>query len=267
MSESNQGILAVSFGTSYVGTREKTLDRIEESMRERFPACRVTRAWTSGMIRRKIAKRDGIVIPDVQGALHEMAEDGITDVVIQPTHVINGIENDRMLADIEACRHLFQRVSVGAPLLTTQEDCRRIVQVIADEICPDEDEALVLMGHGTEHYANSVYAALDYLFKDMGYKNIFMGTVEAYPSLDALMRRVNENHPRRVLLAPFMIVAGDHAENDLAGEEEDSWKSQFERAGFEVSCILKGLGEYAGVHEMFLDHVEAAMNMLQPDQG
>lgn len=259
MSENKSAILAVSFGTSYAETRVKTLDRIEDSMRERFPACRVYRAWTSGMIRRKIEKRDGISIPDVQGALRQMAEDGMTDITIQPTHVINGIENDRMLADINACRHLFDRVSVGTPLLTSQEDSRRIVRVIAEELHPKEDEALVLMGHGTEHYANSVYAALDYLFKDMGYKNIFMGTVEAYPALDSLMRRIKETNPRRVLLAPFMIVAGDHAENDLAGEDEDSWKNQFAKAGFEVTCILKGLGEYAGVHEMFLDHVQAAM--------
>ncbi|MCC8067527.1 MAG: sirohydrochlorin cobaltochelatase [Clostridiales bacterium] len=261
MIKSRKAILVVSFGTSYEKTRKKTIDQIENRMRERFPDYRIYRAWTSGMIRRKIEKRDGICIQDVKGALEQMAADGMTEIVVQPTHVINGIENDQMLACVNACRHLFVRVSVGMPLLTTQEDNVRIARVILEELCPKKDEVLVLMGHGTEHYANSVYAALDYLFKDMGYPNVFMGTVEAYPALDSLMRRVKEQNPGRVLLAPFMIVAGDHAENDLAGADENSWKSRFEQAGFEVSCILKGLGEYEGVREMLLEHARAAMDI------
>ncbi|MCD8398146.1 MAG: sirohydrochlorin cobaltochelatase [Lachnospiraceae bacterium] len=263
MSESRKGILVVSFGTSYEETRKKTIDQIEASMRQAYPTWRVYRAWTSGMIRRKVKMRDGIDIPDVEEALSQMAAEGMTDVVVQPTHVINGIENDQMLESVRKCGHLFSRISVGKPLLTTQEDNVRIVRVIAQELRIAEDEALVLMGHGTEHYANSIYAALDYQFKDMGYPNIFMGTVEAYPALDSLMRRVQEQQFRQVVLAPFMIVAGDHAENDLAGSDADSWKSRFESAGFEVRCVLKGLGEYAGVREMFLDHVRDAMDAAE----
>ncbi|MCC8101072.1 MAG: sirohydrochlorin cobaltochelatase [Clostridiales bacterium] len=263
MSKSGKGILVVSFGTSYEETRKKTIDQIEASMRQEYPTWRVYRAWTSGMIRRKIKMRDGIDIPDVEEALIQMAADGMADVVVQPTHVINGIENDQMLESVRKCGHLFSRISVGKPLLTTQEDNVRIVRVIAQELRIAEDEALVLMGHGTEHYANSIYAALDYQFKDMGYSNIFMGTVEAYPALDSLMRRVQEQQFREVVLAPFMIVAGDHAENDLAGSDADSWKSRFESAGFEVRCVLKGLGEYAGVREMFLDHVRDAMDAAE----
>ncbi|MCD8348385.1 MAG: sirohydrochlorin cobaltochelatase [Lachnospiraceae bacterium] len=263
MSESRKGILVVSFGTSYEETRKKTIDQIEASMRQAYPSWRVYRAWTSGMIRRKVKMRDGLHIPDVEEALTQMAADGMADVVVQPTHVINGIENDQMLESVRKCGHLFSRISVGKPLLTTQEDNVRIVRVIAQELRIAEDEALVLMGHGTEHYANSIYAALDYQFKDMGYPNIFMGTVEAYPALDSLMRRVQEQQFRQVVLAPFMIVAGDHAENDLAGPDADSWKSRFESAGFEVGCVLKGLGEYAGVREMFLDHVRDAMDAAE----
>ncbi|MCD8012675.1 MAG: sirohydrochlorin cobaltochelatase [Lachnospiraceae bacterium] len=259
MSDSKKAILVVSFGTSYEDTRRKTLDRIEDRMRKRYPDFQVHRAWTSGIIRRKIETRDGIRIQDVKGALVQMAADGITDLVVQPTHVINGIENDQMLEDVNKCRHLFSHVAVGRPLLTTQEDNRRIVQVVAQELRPAKDEALVLMGHGTEHYANAIYAALDYQFKDMGFPNIFMGTVEAYPALDSLIRNVRGQHPTRIILAPFMIVAGEHAENDLAGDGAGSWKSCFEKAGFEVSCILKGLGEYAGVQEMFLEHVRDAL--------
>lgn len=263
MSESRKGILVVSFGTSYEETRKKTIDQIEASMRQAYPTWKVYRAWTSGMIRRKIKMRDGINIPDVGEALIQMAADGMADVVVQPTHVINGIENDQMLESVRKCGHLFSHISVGKPLLTTQEDNVRIVRVIAQELRIAKDEALVLMGHGTEHYANSIYAALDYQFKDMGYPNIFMGTVEAYPALDSLMRRVQEQQFRQVVLAPFMIVAGDHAENDLAGPDADSWKSRFESAGFDVRCILKGLGEYAGVREMFLDHVRDALDAAE----
>ncbi|MCD7954403.1 MAG: sirohydrochlorin cobaltochelatase [Lachnospiraceae bacterium] len=259
MSESKKAILVVSFGTSYEETRKKTIDRIEECVRERFPAWKVYRAWTSGMIRQKIEKRDGIKIPDVKRALIQMAADGMTEVVVQPTHVLNGIENDQMQETVKACRHLFSKVETGKPLLTTREDNRRMIQIVVREMEPKPDEALVLMGHGTEHYANSIYAALDYQFKDMGYPNIFMGTVEAYPALDSLIRQVKEKGLEKVILAPFMIVAGDHAENDLAGADEDSWKSRFEKAGFEVTCVLRGLGEYPGVRELFLDHVLEAM--------
>ena len=133
-----------------------------------------------------------------------------------------------------------------------------MIRAVAEELSPDESEALVLMGHGTTHFANSIYAALDYQFKDMGYSNIFLGTVEAYPSLVSLMKQVHAYNPEKVVLAPFMIVAGDHAKNDLSSEDEDSWRSQFEKEGFQVECLLKGLGEYPAVRQLFLKHVNEA---------
>lgn len=263
MNGEKRAILAVSFGTSYDDTRKKTIDRIEQDIREAYPAWAVYRAWTSGMIRRKIMKRDGIYIPDVREAMEQMERDGIREVIVQPTHVINGIENDLMTEEVLAFEGRFAHIVTGAPLLTSQEDNDRVVKAVADELHPAADEALVLMGHGTEHYANAVYAALDYQFKDTGYKNIFMGTVEAYPSFDSLLRRVREAALRRVTLAPFMIVAGDHAANDLSGAEEGSWKSRFENAGFEVDCVLKGLGEYPGIRQVFLDHIAASIRKLE----
>lgn len=263
MNGEKRGILAVSFGTSYEETRRKTIDQIERDIQERYPEYRVYRAWTSGMIRKKVLQRDGLSVPDVRGALEQMEKDGITQVIVQPTHVINGIENERMLQDIRAYENRFAAVVTGAPLLTTQEDHDRVVKAVAEELHPADDEALVLMGHGTEHYANAVYAALDYQFKDMSYKNIFMGTVEAYPAFDSLFRQVQAVKPRRVTLAPFMIVAGDHATNDLSGQEEDSWKSRFEEHGFEVNCVLKGLGEYKSIRTIFLDHIAASILELE----
>lgn len=251
-------ILAVSFGTSHADTREKTIDRIEEDIRKAYPDDKVYRAWTSKMIIKKIWNRDGVKIFNVKEAMEQMKADGIKNVLVQPTHVINGIENDLMQEDVKAYADAFESISFGTPLLTTEEDNIRVAKAVAEDLQPGKENALVLMGHGTSHYANSVYAALDYRFKDMGYDNIFLGTVEAYPSLVSLMKQVHAYHPKKVILAPFMIVAGDHAKNDLSSEEEDSWRSQFEKEGFQVECLLKGLGENETIRQIFIDHIEEA---------
>ena len=194
---SKKAILVVSFGTSYENTRRRTIDAIERDIAEAFPACPTYRAWTSKMIIAKLKKRDGITIHTVKEALEQMLQDGITDVIVQPTHVINGIENDQMKADALAFDSRFSSITFGNPLLTTEEDNQAVVEAVASEfqdMAPDT--ALVLMGHGTEHYANNVYAALDYRFKDTGHKNIFMGTVEAYPALDSLLRATDSFYDR-----------------------------------------------------------------------
>ena len=251
-------ILAVSFGTSHADTREKTIHRIEEDIQKAYPDDKVYRAWTSKMIIKKIWNRDGVKIFNVKEAMEQMKADGIKNVLVQPTHVINGIENDLMQEDVKAYADAFESISFGTPLLTTEEDNIRVAKAVAEDLQPGKENALVLMGHGTSHYANSVYAALDYRFKDMGYDNIFLGTVEAYPSLVSLMKQVHAYHPKKVILAPFMIVAGDHAKNDLSSEEEDSWRSQFEKEGFQVECLLKGLGENETIRQIFIDHIEEA---------
>lgn len=141
------------------------------------------------------------------------------------------------------------------------DDNNYIIDAIHHEFSDlSQDEVLVLMGHGTTHYANAIYAALDYMFKEKGCPNIFLGTVEAYPSMDTLLHMVKEYQPKQVVLAPFMIVAGDHATNDMAGDDPNSWRSQFEAAGFPVKCVLKGLGEYPDIRKLFLQHVEEAIH-------
>ena len=193
-----------------------------------------------------------------------MAADGVTDVIVQPTHVINGIENDLMKEDALSFREQFDSITFGNPLLTSEGDNNALIQAVHREFSSlAPNEALVLMGHGTTHYANAIYAALDYTFKDKGYPNIFLGTVEAYPSMESLLRQVRELNPRKVILAPFMIVAGDHARNDMSGEDPDSWRSQFEQAGFPVECVLKGLGEYPDVQQLFISHVAEAVKNRQ----
>lgn len=260
MEHGKKAVLVVSFGTSYEETRKKTIDQIEETLRRAYPEHIFYRAWTSKMIRKKLLERDGVRVFDVTEAMEDMEKNGITEVLVQPTHVINGIENDQMLEDLSRFRDCFSRISIGTPLLTSAKDSRRVIKAVTQELQPASDEALVFMGHGTEHYVDAIYAALDYQFKDMGHDNIFMGTVEGYPTLDSVRKLVEKAGFKKVVLAPFMIVAGDHALNDLSGEEEDSWKRVFEREGYEVRCILKGLGEYPAIRDIFLDHARDAID-------
>ena len=235
---SKKAILIVSFGTSYENTRKRTIDAIERDIADAFPACPAYRAWTSKMIIAKLKKRDGIIIHTVKEAMEQMLLDGITDVIVQPTHVINGIENDQMKADSLSFRDRFSSIVFGNPLLTTEEDNQAVVQAVAGEFQDmDQETALVLMGHGTEHYANSVYAALD-----------------------SLLRAADSFQPKKIVLAPFMIVAGDHAQNDLAGEDPDSWMNRLSSEGYEVTPVLKGLGEYPKIRQILVDHVQQAMD-------
>lgn len=256
-----KAVLAVSFGTSHNDTREVTIDAIEKDMQAAFPEYPLYRAWTSKMIINKVNKRDHVHIDTVKEAMEKMRADGITDVLVQPTHVINGIENDIMKEEALSYREDFHSISFGDPLLTSEQDNREVIGAVAEEFSHlKDDEVLVLMGHGTTHYANSIYAALDYTFKDRGHKNIFLGTVEAYPSMDSIMKLVKEYDPSKVVLAPFMIVAGDHAKNDMAGDDPESWYSQFKDAGYEVEAVIKGLGEYPGIRKILVNHLKALEN-------
>lgn len=256
-----KAVLAVSFGTSHNDTREVTIDAIEKDMQAAFPEYPLYRAWTSKMIINKVNKRDNVHIDTVKEAMERMRADGITDVLVQPTHVINGIENDIMKEEALSYREDFHSISFGDPLLTSEQDNREVIEAVAVEFSHlKEDEVLVLMGHGTTHYANSVYAALDYTFKDKGHKNIFLGTVEAYPSMESIMKLVKEYDPSKVVLAPFMIVAGDHAKNDMAGDDPESWFSQFKNEGYKVEAVIKGLGEYPGIRKILVNHLKALEN-------
>jgi sirohydrochlorin cobaltochelatase len=260
MSGTKKAILVVSFGTSINESREKTIDIIEENIQKAHPGYRVYRAWTSKMIIRKLQRRDNTHIFTVAEAMEQMIKDEMEELVVQPTHIINGIENDIMKEEVESYSEHFKTIVFGTPLLTTTEDNESVIQAVAKEFSDiPKDEVVVWMGHGSSHAANCVYETLDYSFKDFGYENMFMGTVEAYPSLEELMKQVKNYQPQKVHLAPFMVVAGDHAQNDMAGDEPDSWKSQFESEGFDVVCHIKGLGELNSIRNIYLDHVEQAI--------
>ena len=254
--DEKKALLVVSFGTSHHDTREKTIDRIEAYLAGAFPDRRVYRAWTSGMIIRKL-RQEGVEIDTVPAALERMLADGMTDVVVQPTHLLNGVENDTMIREAEAVRGRFQSLRIGAPLLTSHEDLEQMARILT-EMFPRllEEEAVLFMGHGTEHYANAVYAALDYRFKDMGRDRFYMATVEGYPTLENALRQMQARKGlKRVYLVPFMIVAGDHAKNDMAGDEPDSWKSILQNLGFEVKVRMQGLGALGPVQRRFVEKV------------
>lgn len=255
-----KAILLVSFGTSYLDSKEKTIDKILTDVTEAFPDYRIYQAWTSKMILQILRERDNLYIPTLEEAMAEILNDGIDRLTVQPTHLINGLENEVMIKTIRDHAPAHMQISFGAPLLSTTGDHRAALEAVLAELNPlNGEEALVFMGHGTSHYTNSVYAALDYMLKEMGHSNIFMGTVEAYPDLNVLIRQIEKTPARRVHLFPFMLVAGDHANNDMAGDGKDSWKSLFEAAGYEVACHLKGLGEYPGIRRLYLEHLREAV--------
>lgn len=256
--EKKLAVLVVSFGTSYADTCVKTIEAIENAVKEAYPFHAFYRAWTNERIRSKVWKRDKVHIFSVKEALEQMKKDGAEEVLVQLTHVVNGIERELMMEAVKEAQGAFACVSVGDALLTTQKDCEKVIEVLEKELSVEEDEALVFMGHGTKHYANFVYSALNDQFLTGGHENWFMGTVKGYPELEDVLAAVKKTGLKKVVLTPFMIVAGDHANNDLAGEEEDSWKSVFEKEGYEVRCVLKGLGEYEGIRKLFLEHLAQA---------
>ena len=250
-----KAILAVSFGTSHMDTLDKTIGAIEGSIEEHFPEYRLYRAFTSGMILKKLRKTKGLEFYNVKEAMERMAADGMETVIVQPTHIINGIENDKMLEDLMMYADRFQKIRVGKPLLSSVDDYKKAIHAVMEEVELAEDETLVLMGHGTDHHANSAYPTLEYTFHLLGYRQVLVGTVEGFPDFNNVLTKLEITGTKKVVLMPFMVVAGDHAKHDMAGDE-DSWKSELEEAGYEVRTILKGLGELKGIRNLFVEHIE-----------
>ena len=251
-----QAVLVTSFGTSYNSSRSITIGAIESTIRETFPEYEVRRAFTSGKIISKLFNRDGIIIDSVSDALKNLEEDGFTKVFIQPTHVLEGDEYDLTAQIADEYKYCFETLRLGHALLTTDEDLDRLTDIIASSTDPHAgaDTARVYMGHGTGHIANEVYTKLQKRIAERGIENIYIGTVEASPTIEDIAEKLKETEYKRVLLSPLMIVAGDHAVNDMAGDGEDSWKSILEKEGFEVICRIKGLGSDFAVQQMIADH-------------
>ena len=254
-------LLAVSFGTSYNDSREVTIGAIENALKTAYPDYDVRRAFTSQIIIDKLSERDQLEIDNVEQAMQRLAADGVKNVVIQPTHVMQGFEYDDVVKEVTQYKDKFDSFSIGLPLLTDDADYDRMAEIItsATKDSNTDGTAIVFMGHGTEHEANAAYAKLQQKLTDAGFSNYFIGTVEASPSLDDVLALVGQSGAKKVVLRPLMIVAGDHANNDMAGDEEDSWKTAFENAGFEVECVIEGLGQLPEIQQMFVEHASKAM--------
>lgn len=252
-------LLVTSFGTSYNDNRDLSIGSIEQKLQAAYPDYEVRRAFTSQIIIDKLKERDGLEIDNVTEAMDRLVSDGVREVVVQPTHVMSGFEYDDVAAEVAPYADKFDSFKVGSPLLVSDADYDEVVSIITGETkgYDTEGAAIVFMGHGTEHEANAAYAKLQQHLTDAGYANYFVGTVEATPTLDDVLALVQDSGAKKAVLLPLMIVAGDHANNDMAGDGEDSWKTAFERAGFEVECVLRGLGQYEGIQDLFVEHVGA----------
>ena len=255
-----KAVLVTSFGTSHLDTMEKTIVAIEQAISKALPDFTLRRAFTSTIIMKKLKTRDGLEIDDVAQALTKLCEEGYTQVVIQPTHILCGEEFDKLCALASPFIDKLT-ISMGTPLLRTIEQHHEFAAVIPGLTePPQEDEAILFMGHGSPHFANAAYALIQYMLEEMHIPRTYIGTVEGYPALSQVIRRLKlGGNIRKVRLLPLMVVAGDHAKNDMAGDEPDSWKSVLEQEGFEVRCCIRGMGESPAVQALFAKHaVEAA---------
>lgn len=262
---SDKVILVVSFGTSYNESRDLTIGGIENAITDAFPEYEVRRAFTSQIIIDKLKERDGLEIDNVEEALDRAVADGVKTLVVQPTHLMSGFEYTDLAEALEGYKDKFDEVVLAEPLLTNDEDYEAVAQAITAETASydDGETAICFMGHGTEAESNSDYAKLQEVLTADGFENYYIGTVEATPSVEDLINTLNTSGKyKKVVLKPLMVVAGDHANNDMAGDEEDSWKSQFEAAGYEVNCIIEGLGQDEAIQNIYVTHTQAAIDSL-----
>lgn len=257
-------LLVASFGTSFNDNRRLTIGAIENAMEEAFPDYSVRRGFTAQIIIDHVERRDGIHIDNMDEALERAINNGVKTLVAQPTHLMNGLEYDELTGQLAEYADSFDQIAVGEPLLTSDDDFERVMKAIVEATAEydDGETAICFMGHGTEAASNEVYGKMQDLLKTNGYDNYYVGTVEAEPSLEDVLTAVQAGDYKKVVLEPLMIVAGDHANNDMAGDEEDSWKTEFENAGYEVTCILRGLGELPEIQQILVEHAQKAIDSL-----
>ena len=233
-------------------------------MEKAFPDYSVRRGFTAQIIIDHVERRDGIHIDNMDEALDRAINNGVKTLVVQPTHLMNGLEYEELTGQLAEYADSFEQVAVGEPLLTSDDDFNRVMKAIVEATAEydDGETAICFMGHGTEAASNEVYGKMQDLLKANGYDNYYVGTVEAEPSLEDVLTAVQAGDYKKVVLEPLMIVAGDHANNDMAGDEEGSWKTEFENAGYEVTCILRGLGELPEIQQILVEHAQKAIDSL-----
>ena len=277
-------LLVVSFGTSYNDSRVNDIKSIEDALQEAYPDWSVRRAFTAQIIINHIQARDGEKIDNMTQALERAVANGVKNLVVQPTHLMHGAEYDEMCAAIDAYRDNFDAVSIAEPLLgevgsdasvinADKEAVAKAVTAAAVEAsgfdsleaAKEAGAAFVLLGHGTAHVARVSYSQMSTQMQQLGYENIFIGTVEGEPeetACESVIEEVRAAGYTTVILRPLMVVAGDHANNDMAGSDDDSWKPMFEDAGFTVDCQIAGLGGIADIQALYIAHTQAAIDAL-----
>ena len=241
-----KAILVTSFGTSHKDTRKKCLDSIQREVEEKYGNENVERAYTSGIIRQIIEKKEGVHIFDQEEGLKVLKDKGFEEIITMSLHILDGIEYSKL-------DDKFGKIS--KPLLADDEDFKKIVENKEFNDLEDDD-AIVFMGHGTESEADYAYQKLQKEYLKAGKSNIFIATVEGEVTIKDIIEKMKGKGFKKILLKPFMIVAGDHAKNDMSSDNEDSWKTMLKNEGYEVTSVLKGMGEYKFIREMFMDKLK-----------
>ena len=279
-------LLVVSFGTSFNDSRAQDIKGIEDALAKAYPDWSVRRAFTAQIIINHVEARDDEAIDNMTQALDRAVDNGVKNLVVQPTHLMHGAEYDEMVEAIDQYKDKFESVAIAEPMLgevgddatVINDDKKAVAQAITDEACKEagydsmeaaaeDGTAFVFMGHGTSHTANVTYDQMQTQMTDLGFTNAFIGTVEGEPedtACEAVIDKVKEAGFKKVVLRPLMVVAGDHANNDMAGDDDDSWKSQFEASGAfdSVECQIEGLGRIAAVEDLYVAHTKAAIDSL-----
>lgn len=277
-------LLAVSFGTSYNDSRVEDIKGIEDALQEAYPDWSVRRAFTSQIIINHIQARDGECIDNMDQALERAVKNNVKNLIVQPTHLMHGAEYDELVKAVERYQDKFESVKVAEPLLgevgsdasainSDKEAVAKAVTAQAVETAgydsldaaKEDGTAFVFMGHGTSHTAKVSYSQMQTQMQVLGYDNVFIGTVEGEPeetSCEAIIEAVKNAGYKKVILRPLMVVAGDHANNDMAGEDEDSWKSLFENSVFfeQVDVQIAGLGGIEAIQQIYVDHTAAVID-------
>ena len=278
-------LLVVSFGTSFNDSRATDIKGIEDALAKAFPDWSVRRAFTAQIIINHVQARDGEKIDNMDQALERAVANGVKTLVVQPTHLMHGAEYDEMCEALDAYKDKIENIVVAEPLLGEVGNDATVINadkeavakaVVAAAVAEgnfesidkaaEDSTALVLMGHGTAHVAKVTYSQMQTQMEKLGYKNVFIGTVEGEPeetSCEAVIEAVKAAGYTKVALRPLMVVAGDHANNDMAGDDEDSWKSMVEAAGLTVECQIAGLGRIDAVQELYVAHTQAAIDTLK----
>ena len=284
-------ILVVSFGTSFNDSRAEDIKGIEDALAKAYPDWSVRRAFTAQIIINHVQARDNEVIDNMDQALQRAVDNGVKNLVVQPTHLMHGAEYDEMVEAIDQYKDKFESVAIAEPMLgevgedatVINDDKKAVAEALVDaavkeagfdsiDASAEDGTAFVFMGHGTSHTANVTYDQMQTQMEDLGYKNVFIGTVEGKPedtACEAVIDKVKEAGYKKVVLRPLMVVAGDHANNDMAGDDEDSWKSQFEASGAfdSIDCQIEGLGRIPAVEDLYVAHTKAAMDADATDDA